>query len=86
VKRAEEGNDDLVNHPLQKNKAPILIALISPSPPERVANPSVRVFLRPGYWRRLGGLPMDPVAESTRDIKQRLGLSHQLVRMTGEAE
>ena len=33
-KRAEEGNDDLVNHPLQKTQAPILISTTSLSLPD----------------------------------------------------
>jgi hypothetical protein len=33
-KRVEEGNDDLVNHPLQKTQAPIPIALTSLSLPD----------------------------------------------------
>ncbi|CCG01983.1 protein of unknown function [Blastococcus saxobsidens DD2] len=33
-KRAEEGNDELVNHPLQKTQAPIPIALTTLSLPD----------------------------------------------------
>ena len=57
VKRAEEGDDELVNHPSQKNQAPTIVNASSPSPPERVATPSARVCLRPGSWRRPEGLP-----------------------------
>ncbi len=63
-KRAEEADDDLVNHPSEKNQAPTTVSASSPSPPERVATPSDRERLWPGSWRRQRGSPPLSVTDS----------------------